>query len=73
MKLLIKPGAHNPERATSMYFCYGVFSDQFLECLWPKFSQQNLKGLWTPDKTHFYEKSFALSLVLKVTVFESLQ
>ena len=25
----IFPGAHNPERATSMRSCHGVFTDQF--------------------------------------------
>ena len=25
----IVPGAHNPERATSMRSCHGVFTDQF--------------------------------------------
>ena len=28
--LLVVPGAHNPERATSMRSCRGVFTDQFI-------------------------------------------
>ena len=27
---MCQPGAHNPERATSMRSCHGVFTDQFL-------------------------------------------
>ena len=27
---MCQPGAHNPERATSMRSCQGVFTDQFI-------------------------------------------
>ena len=30
MMMMMMTGAHNPERATSMRSCHGVFTDQFI-------------------------------------------
>ena len=30
MMMMMTTGAHNPERATSMRSCHGVFTDQFI-------------------------------------------
>ena len=30
LPVLIKTGAHYPERATALYLCHGIFTDQFI-------------------------------------------